>query len=92
MGNKIKEYIDKPYIDDSDATINDSPSYESKEVSDKDIFIFAKSILMVLAVIFLVGIGVECYHPNSTVFEACKLTVPSLATLVIGYYFGTNRQ
>lgn len=91
MVNKTKEGIDQPYIDDSNATINDSPSYESKEVSDRDIFGFAKAILMVLAVIFLVGMGMECYHPNSTVFEACKLTVPSLATLVIGYYFGTTK-
>lgn len=91
MVSKTKEDIDQPYIDDSNATINDFPSYESKEVSDRDIFRFAKSILMVLAVIFLVGMGMECYHPNSTVFEACKLTVPSLATLVIGYYFGTTK-
>lgn len=91
MVNKAQKDIDQPYIDDSNATINDSPSYESKEVSDRDIFRFAKSILMVLAVIFLVGMGMECYHPNSTVFEACKLTVPSLATLVIGYYFGTTK-
>lgn len=91
MVNKTSKDIEQPYIDDSNATINDSPSYESKEVSDRDIFSFAKAILMVLAVIFLVGMGMECYHPNSTVFEACKLTVPSLATLVIGYYFGTTK-
>ena len=89
--NKTQKDIEQPYIDDSNATINDSPSYESKEVSDRDIFSFAKAILMVLALIFLVGMGVECYRPNSTVFEACKLTVPSLATLVIGYYFGTTK-
>lgn len=52
---------------------------------------FAKCILIALAVIFLIGMGMECYHPNSTVFEACELTVPSLATLVIGYYFGTAK-
>jgi hypothetical protein len=90
MVNKIKD-IDHSYIDDSDATINDSPAYESKNVSDRDIFRFAKAILMMLAVIFLAGMGIECYHPGSAVFEACKLTVPSLATLVIGYYFGTTK-
>lgn len=91
MANKAKGEISEEYIDDSNATINDFPSYESKKVSDRDIFRFAKAILMMLAVIFLVGMGIECYHPNSAVFEACKLTVPSLATLVIGYYFGTTK-
>lgn len=36
----VHEDIDQPYIDDSNATINDSPSYESKEVSDRDFFRF----------------------------------------------------
>ena len=46
MVNKIQKDIEQPYIDDSNATINDSPSYESKEVSDRDIFRFAKSIVI----------------------------------------------
>lgn len=36
MASSIKEDASQPYIDDSNATINDSPSFESKEVSDKD--------------------------------------------------------
>lgn len=79
------------YIDDSSASIIDLPFFESKEVSDRDIFMFAKLILLALATIFLVGMGIDLYHPNSAVFEACKLTIPPLATLVIGYYFGTAK-
>jgi hypothetical protein len=61
------------------------------DVTPKNILSFAKAILLALAILFIIGIGVECYQPGSAVFEACKLTLPSLATLVIGYYFGTTK-
>lgn len=65
---------------------------ELNDVTPRHILSFAKAILAVLALIFLVGAVMEFIHPGSAVFEACKVTLPSLATLVIGYYFGTTKS
>lgn len=62
------------------------------DVTPRHILSFAKAILAVLALIFLISSAIECYHPGSAVFETCKVTLPSLATLVIGYYFGTAKS
>lgn len=61
------------------------------EVTPQHMLSFAKSILTGLTILFLIGMVIECVYPNGKVFEACKLTLPPLATLVIGYYFGTAK-
>jgi hypothetical protein len=61
------------------------------EVTPQHILSFAKCILIGLSILFFIGMVIECCMPNGKVFEACKLTLPPLATLVIGYYFGTTK-
>ncbi len=67
--------------------INDEPCYHEKEVSDKDLFIFAELILLGIGILFFVGIMVEVFIHDSNVFKACNTILPPIATLVIGYYF-----
>lgn len=50
---------------------------------------FAKWILGIIGVIYVLAGMSEIISPHNNVFETCKVTLPSLATLVIGYYFGT---
>lgn len=50
---------------------------------------FAKWILGIIGVIYVLAGLSEIIYPQNNVFETCKVTLPSLATLVIGYYFGT---
>ncbi len=53
---------------------------------------FAKWILLILAVIFVGACLSEYLKPANAIYETCKVTIPSLATLVIGYYFGTTKS
>lgn len=60
-------------------------------VTEKNLLDFAKSILIGIATIyFLAGIS-ELFIQNNAAYEACKITLPSIATLVIGYYFGSSK-
>jgi hypothetical protein len=60
-------------------------------VTEKNLLDFAKSILFGIAVIyFMAGVSELFIHNNAT-YEACKITLPSIATLVIGYYFGSSK-
>ena len=52
---------------------------------------FAKWILSVIGMIYLFACITEIFYPSNAVFEACKVTLPSFAALVIGYYFGNNK-
>lgn len=53
---------------------------------------FAKCILSAIGVIYVLAGLSEFYCPNNNIFETCKVTLPSLATLVIGYYFGSTKS
>lgn len=66
------------------------PAISEKEISPKDLLRFAKSILLVLTILFLLSALSELIHPNLGVFESCKTILPPIATLVIGFYFGRN--
>lgn len=79
-------------ITDANTELTDTPAYQSGQVTAKDILSFAKLILAVLGVIFVIAMIGEWVNPGNSVFETCKLTIPSLATLVIGYYFGTAKS
>lgn len=61
---------------------------KENDLTPKDRLKFAKTILLVLAVMFSLGGVTELMHPQNNVFEACRTILPSFATLVIGYYFG----
>lgn len=50
--------------------------------------IFAKSILLCLAILFIVGMLISVITNNPEIFNACKTILPPRATLIIGYYFG----
>ena len=94
MSGKHEKIVldDKPNIEFSESTeVLTNEVTSITEVTPQHILTFAKCILIGLAVIFLIGMGIECIYPNGKVFEACKLTLPPLATLVIGYYFGTAK-
>jgi len=58
------------------------------DITPKDRLRFAKTILLALSIMFIMGAGTEMVHPQNNVFEACRTILPSFATLVIGYYFG----
>ena len=75
-------------------TINDvlesMPALTEENITPRDLLKFAKSILMILALLFAGGAICDVINPQSNVFEACKTILPSIATLVIGYYFGKS--
>lgn len=82
---------DEILSDDSSVVLTEATT-EITDVTPRHILSFAKWILAVLAIIFLIAAVIECIYPGSAVFDACKVTLPSLATLVIGYYFGTTKS
>lgn len=82
--------VDEPIVEDS-GTFDVTEKPYLTDVTPRHILCFAKWILAILAIIFMIAAIMEFLHPGNAVFEACKVTLPSLATLVIGYYFGTTR-
>lgn len=65
-------------------------SVEGGEITPKDLLIFAKYILLFVFISFIGGCYCNIFYPDSDVFEACKSILPSMTTLVIGFYFGKN--
>ena len=92
MSNKSETINPEDQIITDNGTFDVSEKIYLEDVTPRHILSFAKSILVGLAILFLIGMGIECYRPGGEVFAACKLTLPSLATLVIGYYFGTTQS
>ena len=81
-------------IDES--TLSDDKLFDSIQGFEKDGIVtpihllrFAKWILGIIGAIYVLAGLSEIIYPHNNVFETCKVTLPSLATLVIGYYFGT---
>jgi len=87
MANNLKDEV----LDDSTGILEETPYIREGEVTPIHILSFAKRILFALAVIFIIAAVFEVYRPGNAVFEACKVTLPSIATLVIGYYFGSTK-
>jgi hypothetical protein len=81
---------DEGKLTDDEAFDISEKGFES-EVTPRHLLTFAKHILFALAVMFCLGALSDLFFPNSSVFEACKITLPSIATLVIGYYFGSTK-
>jgi hypothetical protein len=74
-------------IQDDEYELSDETLKEN-DITPKDRLRFAKTILLVLSGMFILGGATELFHPQNNVFEACRTILPSFATLVIGYYFG----
>jgi VIT1/CCC1 family predicted Fe2+/Mn2+ transporter len=75
---------------DEEEKIGKDDFYEEEEVTPKDLFKFAKSILLALAVFFFLGMLSALFWKNTIIFEAVKNILPSIATMVIGFYFGRS--
>lgn len=65
-------------------------SFMKDEVTPKDLLKFAKWILGIISIIFIGSCFSELLKPSNMVFEICKTILPSLTTLIIGYYFGKS--
>jgi hypothetical protein len=52
---------------------------------------FFKSYSFDNSSLFIGAAITECWQPGNAVFETCKITLPTLATFVIGYYFGSTK-
>jgi hypothetical protein len=76
--------------DTKDDVLDEVPAAVAEDITPRDLMAFAKSILVVVAVLFALGGASEFFQPNSGVFEACKTILPPIATLVIGFYFGRS--
>lgn len=61
-----------------------------EDITPKDLMIFAKIILFMLSLMFILAAVSELLIPSNDVFEASKTILPPIATLVIGYYFGKS--
>jgi uncharacterized RDD family membrane protein YckC len=48
--------------------------------------------LIAVAVIYSLAIFTELFFPGNHVFEACSITLPPIATFIIGYFFGSNKN
>lgn len=58
------------------------------DVTPKDLLNFARQILMCLTILFLLSWVADWLIPGRGIIDCCKTVAPSIATLVIGYYFG----
>ncbi len=74
-----------------DELLSKIPSAKEGEVSEIEILALAKWILIAVAVIYIGSALSELWRHGNPVFETCKITLPSIATLVIGYYFGSTK-
>jgi hypothetical protein len=58
---------------------------------------FAAVVLTGLAIVFLESMAMYYWSPAGSavgkeIFDTCKTVIPSIVTLVIGYYFGRTEQ
>jgi hypothetical protein len=78
-------------IDSSD--VADTPALSEENVSPLEKFKFAKWILLGCALIFFASGYAAIFYPTGVpIFDACKTILPSIVTLVIGYYFGESSR
>lgn len=73
-----------------DDILDAAPAAIIEDITPRDMLKFAKSILIVIAMLFFLGGVSELIKPNCGIFEACKTILPPIATLVIGFYFGKS--
>jgi hypothetical protein len=63
-------------------------SLTEEKVTPKDLLKFAQYILLFIFILFIFSAILQTIIPTSPVFDACKLVLPEIATLIIGFYFG----
>lgn len=80
-----KFVFDESNIKEADAFSTASPG----DVTPVHILGLAKGILLVVALMYVAAAIAEYLKPGNDIYAACKITLPSIATLVIGYYFGS---
>lgn len=73
-----------------DDILDAAPAAIIEDITPRDMLKFAKSILIVIAMLFFLGGVSELIKPKCGIFEACKTILPPIATLVIGFYFGKS--
>jgi len=69
----------------------DIKGVSQSEVTPRNLLTFAKYILLAVSLMYSFSAVSELFFPGNSVFETCKITLPSVATLVIGYYFGRSK-
>lgn len=77
-------------VHDHDKVEKGNDYFISEDVTPKDLLKFAKVILLFIAILFVMGMVAELISPKGIIFEACKTLLPSIVTLVIGFYFGRS--
>ena len=87
--NKEHHIIDESALSDDKLFDLTQGFEEAGIVTPIHLLRFAKWILSIIGAIYVLAGLSEILYPHNNVFETCKVTLPSLATLVIGYYFGT---
>ena len=70
----------------------EAPIWEG--ITPKDKFIFAKWVLLIVAILFLLGGIALMINPTNgeCIFDACKTILPPIATLILGYYFSESNR
>jgi hypothetical protein len=51
---------------------------------------FEMMLLLCISILFIISMICSVIRPDSHVFDFCKVALPPIATLVIGYYFGKS--
>ncbi len=75
----------------SERALTETPVAREGKVTELHLLGFAKTILFFVFIAFVAAAISELYFKGNAVYEACKITLPSIATLVIGYYFGSAK-
>lgn len=70
--------------------LSDISGVQVENVTPKDLLKLGRDILLILAMLFVLGAISAVIWSDSPVFEACRTTLPPIATLIIGYYFGKS--
>lgn len=70
--------------------IRNKRAYDQEEVTPQDLLKFAKMILLSIMGIFILSMLGKLLLHDAIIFEACKTILPSIATSVIGFYFGRS--
>lgn len=90
LDNGLKINNDETQLTDEEAFAEVEGIAEG-QVTARHLLTFAKLILFVVALMYSLAAISELLVPHNSVFEASKVTLPSIATLVIGYYFGSSK-
>lgn len=69
----------------------ETKTFNEKDITPKDLLKFAKHILCVIVIIFILSCISELFVPGNEVFKICKEILPPFATLIVGFYFGKNK-